>query len=47
MLHNNKTDWPHFWDSLNASLTTNIKLKSKEDIISAVELFNILVQPAA
>lgn len=47
MLHNKLTDWEYFRDLVSSSLSAEIRLKSEEDIESAVEFFTTSVQNAA
>lgn len=45
-LHNNGTDWSNFQELLNTNFNKNI-LKTKENLIYAVEHFNTTIQTAA
>ena len=46
ILHNKWTNWTNFREIISATLNKDIKLKTKDDIISAVECFNTVVQNA-
>lgn len=45
-LHNRRTDWTDFRELVNSTLCNDVRLRTEEDIISAVEHFNTTVQNA-
>lgn len=46
-LHNAKTNWNYFRQQVMMNLNTNIRLKTEDDVVYAVEHFNRCIQQAA